>query len=97
MPRCFQELAHGAERSEERTRQAIPLFPFRKVYNPDMMVRNTSRGPVQLRVPFLSRPVAAGDAVKNMTQAVGIKPCSPCERRRQAMNRRLQFVPMRAR
>ena len=34
-----------------------------------------------------------GDVVKAVTTAVGIKPCTPCERRRQRLN---QLVPFKS-
>ncbi len=48
---------------------------------------------MDVKVPFLRGPVGAGDAVKSVTSAFGVKPCMPCEERRKAMNSRLQFVP----
>jgi len=51
--------------------------------------------PVQVPVPFLGRSVAAGDAIKNLTQAVGVQPCGGCQQRQQALNQMLRFVPMR--
>jgi hypothetical protein len=32
-----------------------------------------------------------GDVVAKVTKAVGIKPCGPCERRRQMLNQRFPF------
>ena len=32
-----------------------------------------------------------GDVVAKVTKAVGIKPCGPCERRRQWLNARVPF------
>ena len=64
-----------------------------------MIFRNANplglRGPVQLPVPFLGRPVSAGDAVKNLTQGLGVKPCGGCQKRQQQLNQMLQFVPLR--
>lgn len=51
------------------------------------------RQPVQIRVPFLSQQTGLGDVIANATQAVGVKPCTPCEQRKQAMNRRVQLFP----
>jgi hypothetical protein len=48
-----------------------------------------------LRVPFIRRPIRAGDAVARVTRAFGIKPCLPCKRRQARMNRWLQLVPRR--
>jgi hypothetical protein len=50
--------------------------------------------PRRLRVPIpvkFPRPVGLGDVVKRVTTAVGIKPCSGCQRRAQALNRLVQF------
>lgn len=49
--------------------------------------------PRQVRVPFIRQPIGGGDVIARMTKAVGIKPCPPCERRRQWLNRLLRFVP----
>ena len=43
-----------------------------------------------LPVP-LSEPVGAGDVVKKVTEALGIRPCSKCEQRRRRLNRALAF------
>lgn len=40
-------------------------------------------------VPFLKGP--AGDVLASITQAVGVRPCSPCEERRRWLNERLAF------
>ncbi len=48
---------------------------------------------MEIKVPFLNGPVGAGDAVKAVTSAVGVKPCTPCEERRKKFNQALQFVP----
>jgi len=50
--------------------------------------------PRQVHVPFLSVPLGAGDAVKRVTQALGVKPCSPCQKRAEKMNQAVRFVPM---
>ena len=62
--------------------------------NIDLNEQNDESEPRQVRVPFLNRPVGAGDVVKQATSALGVKPCTPCEERRKKMNQRLQFVPM---
>ncbi|HEY3496794.1 MAG TPA: hypothetical protein VGK73_18980 [Polyangiaceae bacterium] len=38
-----------------------------------------------------------GDVVKHVTSAVGIKPCSGCQRRAEALNRFAQFEGRRGR
>ena len=35
--------------------------------------------------------IGLGDAIKRVTTVVGIRPCSACERRATALNRRLVF------
>lgn len=50
-------------------------------------------GPLRIPLPGLTREVGAGDAVRAGTRAMGVEPCTPCERRRQALNRRVVFVP----
>lgn len=47
----------------------------------------------QIRVPFLREQIGAGDAVKAMTQAVGIRSCTPCEERRRRLNQAFVFTP----
>ena len=50
--------------------------------------------PRQVRVPLLREAIGAGDLVKRLTSAFGVKPCSPCEERARKMNERVQFIPM---
>jgi hypothetical protein len=47
----------------------------------------------QVPVPGLQRNVGAGDLIQRLTQAMGIKPCAPCEQRREQLNRLLAFQP----
>lgn len=50
--------------------------------------------PKRLRIPVpvkLSRPLGLGDAVKKVTTAIGIKPCSGCQRRAQFLNQLAEF------
>lgn len=49
----------------------------------------------QVALPFMQRPVGAGDVVARLTRAVGIKPCEPCKRRQAWLNQWLQFGPRR--
>lgn len=62
-------------------------------YYEEIRIVQTPEGPRQIRVPFIRQPMGAGDVVARATKAVGIKPCTPCERRRQWLNRWLRFVP----
>jgi hypothetical protein len=50
---------------------------------------------MEITLPFLDRPAGLGDAVKAVTSAVGIKPCEPCKKRAQKLNRMVTFVPAR--
>ncbi len=51
--------------------------------------------PYRVRLPrfVTSEEVGVGDVIKRVTYAAGIKPCSACERRAAALNRRLVFSP----
>jgi len=55
-----------------------------------------NRRPIQVRVPGLHQNLGLGDAVAKVTQAVGIKPCSPCEERRRKLNEAVQFKSWQA-
>jgi hypothetical protein len=50
--------------------------------------------PYRVRLPgFISgEEIGLGDAVKRATYAVGIKPCSGCERRTATLNRWMVFT-----
>lgn len=48
------------------------------------------RPKVVLPVP-LSEPVGAGDVVRKVTDALGIRHCSKCEQRRRRLNRAFGF------
>jgi hypothetical protein len=37
------------------------------------------------------RPKGLGDVIANATRVAGIKPCSSCEKRREALNRAVPF------
>jgi hypothetical protein len=63
------------------------------VFDPATQQYVNTPDPVRVRVPFLRQPVAAGDAVARMTQAIGVKPCEPCKERQARMNQRLVFNP----
>jgi hypothetical protein len=54
-------------------------------------VKQVWRGnqPITVHVPGLKG--GAGDVVRRFTEAIGIKPCPACEKRRQALNQRLRF------
>lgn len=50
--------------------------------------------PYRVRLPgFITHEeVGLGDVVKRMTLTFGVTPCTGCERRRAALNRRLVFT-----
>ena len=51
------------------------------------------RSRFHLPVPFLRDSIPAGDAAARATSAVGIQPCTPCEKRKQYLNSLLVFTP----
>jgi len=46
-----------------------------------------------LRVPGLKEETGAGDLVAKITTKLGIKPCSPCQKRRERLNQALKLTP----
>ena len=46
-----------------------------------------------LPVPGLKTEIGAGDVIAKVTTALGIKPCSPCQKRREQLNQALKFTP----
>jgi len=54
-------------------------------------VKQVWRGnqPITVSVPGIHG--SAGEVVRRFTEKIGIKPCSACEKRRQALNQRLRF------
>jgi len=48
---------------------------------------------VQLPRFIVREPMGAGQVVKRMTRAVGMKPCAPCEQRAARMDRWLRIEP----
>ena len=49
--------------------------------------------PTSIRLPFLKGTIGLGDAVANVTKALGVQPCPPCEERRKKLNQALQVRP----
>jgi hypothetical protein len=49
----------------------------------------------RIRLPrfIVHEPVGLGQAVKRVTTAAGIKPCEPCERRAQQLDRWFRVEP----
>jgi hypothetical protein len=54
----------------------------------------TSQQPHRIRLPgfVTDEDVGLGDAIKRVTYAFGMKPCSGCERRAAALNRWFVFT-----
>jgi hypothetical protein len=54
---------------------------------------STRNRQIEVRVPMLrsGRKIGLGDLIKGLTKTAGIKPCSGCQKRAQALNRRLVF------
>ena len=46
-----------------------------------------------LHVPGLKAEIGAGDLVAKVTAKIGIKPCSPCQKRREQLNQALRLTP----
>jgi len=44
-------------------------------------------------VPGLKAEIGAGDVIAKVTAKLGIKPCSPCQKRREQLNQALKFTP----
>lgn len=61
--------------------------------NLDEKTEDERTRPVEIRVPFLHSEFGLGDAVKQLTQAVGVHPCTPCKQRQEYLNARVQFRP----
>lgn len=48
----------------------------------------------RVRLPgFIDEEIGLGDAIKRVTYAMGVKPCSGCEKRAAALNRWMRFSP----
>jgi hypothetical protein len=58
----------------------------------DPEVVENVRAKLRLRLPGLKESIGAGDVVRNVTKAMGIKHCSKCDKRRERLNRLLQFA-----
>jgi hypothetical protein len=58
------------------------------------VTKETEATPYKVRLPgfITGEEVGLGDVVKRATYAMGIKPCSGCERRAAAMNRWMVFT-----
>ena len=51
--------------------------------------------PHRVRLPgfLVEEEIGLGDAIKRVTYAIGIKPCSGCQRRAAALNRWMRISP----
>lgn len=56
---------------------------------------DSARRRVRLPRFIAHEPVGAGQVVKRVTSAVGVRPCGPCERRADRLDRWLQIEPRR--
>ncbi len=54
----------------------------------------SERRPHRVRLPgfLIEEEIGLGDVVKRVTYAMGIKPCSGCEKRAAALNRWMHFT-----
>lgn len=52
-----------------------------------------SPNPLRIRLPFLQQQTGLGDLIKAATGALGVKPCAPCQKRAEALNRRVILRP----
>jgi hypothetical protein len=52
--------------------------------------------PFTIPLPFLRESIGSGDMVKSLTDALSIRQCGGCEQRQEAMNRAVQFRPLRS-
>ena len=56
-----------------------------------MGAREEMKARLRLRVPGLKKSIGSGDVVRKVTEALGVDHCSDCDRRKERMNRWLQF------
>jgi hypothetical protein len=47
--------------------------------------------PIRVPIPGLKDEFGGGDLIQKLTESVGIKPCSACEKLKEYLNRRLRF------
>jgi len=61
-------------------------------------VRSVDRKPYEVRLPgfVTTEPLGLGDVLKGATSILGIRPCGGCERRAQALNRKMIFTGRRS-
>ena len=60
---------------------------------PERQQESHERQPHRVRLPgfLIDEEIGLGDAIKRVTYAMGIKPCSGCEKRATALNRWMRF------
>lgn len=47
----------------------------------------------QVRMPYVPpEGIGLGDVIARMTQAIGVKPCTPCKQRQEALNQRVRLT-----
>lgn len=51
--------------------------------------------PIRVPVPGMRRSVGLGHVVKQLTHSLGVRPCSGCEKRARALDRRVVLTAMR--
>jgi hypothetical protein len=51
--------------------------------------------PHQVHVPFVHQPIGLGDAVAQVTRALGIQPCGGCKKRQEYLNQQMTLNPYR--
>lgn len=66
------------------------------LYQSDQPEEEGVRHPFTIPIPFLREAVGSGDIVRGLTDALHIPQCGGCGRRQQAMNRAVEFRPMRS-
>lgn len=49
--------------------------------------------PLRIPLPFLQQQTGLGDFLKAATMKMGIQPCLPCQKRAEALNRRIVLRP----
>jgi hypothetical protein len=65
------------------------IFPQQQQQQPE------EPAPRNISIPFLRESIGLGDAVANITQAFGVQPCGGCQKRKDALNKRVQLNPYR--
>lgn len=61
---------------------------------PEKLEKRLRRNRLTIPAP-ISKEMPLGDAVKQFTHFLGIRPCGGCQKRAQTLNRYVTFVPYR--